>query len=111
MDGAISEVSMNRFQEFNDIIYAFEPVDKQMKGIRQFVDELSSSAKTIRKELEGQNSDLLHLHEEESPAYYNYVIGALQTFEKIERHMEAITFLVEERNYLAAIEELQMLDD
>jgi hypothetical protein len=35
----------------------------------------------------------------------------LQTFEKIERHMEAITFLLEERNYLAAIEELQMLDD
>lgn len=41
LDSAISLVSANRYQEFNDIIYAFEPIDTQMKGIRQFVDELS----------------------------------------------------------------------
>ena len=53
LNSAITLVSANRYQEFNDIIYSFEPIDKQMKGIRQFVDELSESSDTIRKELEG----------------------------------------------------------
>jgi len=28
LDSAIGIVSQNRYQEFNDIIYAFEPIDK-----------------------------------------------------------------------------------
>jgi hypothetical protein len=49
-----------------------------MKGIRQFVDELSQSSDTIRKELEGQQGDLVPLlNDELSSVYYNDVTHGL----------------------------------
>lgn len=111
LNDAMGEVSSNRYQEFNDIIYSFEPVDKQMKGIRQFIDELSQSSETIRKELEGSQGDMQPLQNDEFiSAYFNDVCLGLQTFEKIERHFESIDFLKDKRNYLAAIEELCILE-
>jgi len=71
-----------------------------MRSIRHFVDELSQSSDTIRKELEGQQGDFSNLlNDELSSVYYNDVTHGLQTFEKIERHMESISFLLEQRNY------------
>lgn len=50
------------------------------------------------------------LNDELSSVYYNDVTHGLQIFEKIERHMESITFLLEQRNYQAASEELCILE-
>jgi hypothetical protein len=50
------------------------------------------------------------LADELNSAYYNDVCYGLQIFERIERHMESITFLLEQRNYQAATEELLILE-
>lgn len=82
-----------------------------MKGVRQFVDELVTATETIRKELEGQQSDLIPLlNDELSSVYFNDLTHGLQIFEKIERHMESIEFLLQQRNYQAATEELCILE-
>ena len=52
LDVAIKLVSENRFEEFNAIIYAVEPVERQLTQLQRFVQELIQSSDTIKKELE-----------------------------------------------------------
>lgn len=51
------------------------------------------------------------LTDELTSAYYNDVCYGLHVFERIERHMESVTFLLEQRNYQAATEELCVLEN
>ena len=54
-------LSENRHNEFNDIIYAVEPVDLLLKDLQEHVHELKQSSDTIRKELEQKNGNLIPL--------------------------------------------------
>ena len=40
LDQAIKLISENRYNEFNDIIYAIEPVERHLSQLQQFVQEL-----------------------------------------------------------------------
>ena len=95
LDRAIKVLSENRHSEFNDIIYAIEPVEDQLNHLQEFVQELQKSSDTIRRELEQKNGNLIPLlHTDEfSSEYYSQVVQGLQIFEKIARHSEEIDFL------------------
>jgi len=95
LDSAILALSESRHSEFNDIIYAIEPVEQQLSHLQGFVQELIKSSDIIRKELEQKNGNLIPLlHTDEfSSEYYSLVTQGLQIFEKIARYSEEIDFL------------------
>jgi len=111
LDNAIKVLSEARHHEFNDIIYAIEPVEMQLDQLQSFVQELTKSSDIIRKELEQKNGNLIPLlkTEEFSSEYYSLVTQGLQIFEKVARHLEEIDFLQKQRNYLGASEQLRLL--
>ena len=104
-------LSESRHQEFNDIIYAIEPVEMQLEQLQQYVRELIKSCKTISSELELKNGNLMPLlnTEEFSSEYFSLVTQGLQVFEKVARYLEEIDFLQKQRNYLGASEQLRLL--
>ena len=111
LDSAIKVLSENRHQEFNDIIYAVEPVEMQLEQLQHHVDELIKSSDTIKNELEQKNGDLIPVlrADESSSEYYSLVTQGLQIFEKIARFLEEIDFLQKQKNYLGASEQLRLL--
>lgn len=75
LDEAIKTLSESRHQEFNDIIYAIEPVEVQLAQLQRYVQELITSSNTIRNELESKSGNLIPLlnTEEFSSVYYSRV--------------------------------------
>lgn len=75
LDSAIKVLSEARHQEFNDIIYAVEPVEMQLEQLQHHVDELIKSSDTIKNELEQKNGDLIPVlrADESSSEYYSLV--------------------------------------
>ena len=111
LDDAIKLVSENRFEEFNAIIYAVEPVERQLTQLQRFVQELIQSSDTIKKELEQKQGNLVPIlqSDEFTAEYYNHVTQGLQIFEKIQRHAEEVDFLETQRNFLAAADQLRVM--
>ena len=111
LDVAIKLVSENRFEEFNAIIYAVEPVERQLTQLQRFVQELIQSSDTIKKELEQKQGNLVPIlqSDEFTAEYYNHVTQGLQIFEKIQRHAEEVDFLETQRNFLAAADQLRVM--
>ena len=103
-------LSESRHAEFNDIIYAIEPVEDELSHLQEFVQELMRSSDTIRRELESKQGTLIPLLSQESSSeYFSYVTQGLQIFEKIARFSEEIDFLQKQHNYLGASEQLRLL--
>ena len=75
LDEAIKTLSESRHTEFNDIIYAIEPVEVQLTELQEIVQELTHSSDTIRNELEHKAGNLIPLlnTDEFSSEYFSQV--------------------------------------
>lgn len=83
---------------FNNLLYAYQPVQTQFADTQVYLQELKSTARTLDDEIRQFPVEQLQ-QTEHTVLYYDYLSNAIQQFSSIQKSLAEIEFLTEQLNF------------